>query len=68
MKLILDIKDDKADHLLEVLKDLDYVKTTLISAEKSKFLEEMKEAIINLNMVKKGKLKAKPIKQLIDEL
>ena len=68
MKLILDIKDDKADHLLEVLKDLDYVKTTLISAEKSKFLEEMKEAIINLNMVKKGKLKAKPIQQLIDEL
>lgn len=68
MKLILDIKDDKADHLLEVLKDLAYVKTTLISAEKSKFMEEMKEAVINLNKVKKGKLKAKPIKQLIDEL
>ncbi len=65
MKLLLDIKDDKADHLLEVLKDLSYVKTTLISAEKSKFLEEMKEAIINLNMVKKGKLKAKSIKQLM---
>lgn len=68
MKLLLDIKDSKALHLFEVLKSLPYVKTTPISDEKSVLIEEIKEAVENLNAVRKGKLKARPAKELLDEL
>lgn len=68
MKLLLDIKDSKALHLFEVLKSLPYVKTTPISDEKSMLIEEIKEAVENLNAVRKGKLKARPAKELLDKL
>ena len=68
MKVILDIKDSKANHLLEVLKGLSYVKTTPLSEEKALLIGEIKEAVHNLNLVRKGKLKARPAKDLLDEL
>jgi uncharacterized protein YlbG (UPF0298 family) len=68
MKVLLDIKDNKADHLLEVLKDLSYVKAITISNEKALLLEEIKEAVENLNLVRQGKLKARPAKELLNEL
>ncbi|MDB5282904.1 MAG: hypothetical protein JWO06_1979 [Bacteroidota bacterium] len=68
MKVLLDIKDNKAAHLLEVLKGLSYVKTKLITPEKALLMEEIKEAIDNLKLVRKGKLKARPAKELLDEL
>ena len=68
MKLLLDIKDNKALHLFEVLKTLPYVKATPISDEKSLLLEEIKEAVDNLNAIRKGKLKARSAKELLNEL
>lgn len=68
MKVLLDIKDNKAIYLLEVLKGLSYVKTKTISNEKALLIEELKEAVDNLNMVKKGKLKVKSAKDLYYEL
>jgi polyhydroxyalkanoate synthesis regulator phasin len=68
MKVLLDIKDNKATHLMEVLKGLSYVKATPISNEKAILLKEIKEAVENLNLVKKGKLKARSAKDLLNEL
>lgn len=34
----------------------------------NKLLEEIKEAVDNMNLVKQGKLKARPIQDLLDEL
>ncbi len=34
----------------------------------NKLLEEIKEAVDNINLVKQGKLKARPIQDLLDEL
>ncbi len=68
MKVLLDIKDDKAIHLLEVLKGLSYVKATTISNERALLMEEIKEAVENLVLVRQGKLKARPAKDLLDEL
>lgn len=68
MKVLLDIKDNKAKHLMEVLKSLPYVKAKTISAEKAQLIEEIKEAVENLNLVRKGKLKARPAKDLLNEL
>lgn len=68
MKVLLDIQDNKATHLLEVLKGLSYVKATTISDEKALLMEEIKEAVENLALVRKGKLKARPAKDLLNEL
>jgi DNA-binding protein H-NS len=68
MRVLLDIQDNKALHLLEVLKSLPYVKTKTISEEKAKLIEEIKEAVDELNLIKKGKLKGISAKELLDEL
>jgi hypothetical protein len=68
MKVLLDIKDNKAMHLMEVLKGLSYVKAKTISNEKALLMEEMKEAVENLALVRKGKLKVKTARQLYNEL
>ena len=67
MKVLLDIKDSKALHLMEVLKSLSYVKATTISNEKAILIEEIREAVENLKLVLKGKLKARPAKDLLNE-
>lgn len=68
MKVLLDIKDNKALHLMEVLKSLPYVKAKTISTEKALLIEEIKEAVDNLKLVRAGKLKARPAKDLLNEL
>ncbi len=68
MKVLLDIKDNKALHLMEVLKSLPYVKVKTISEEKALLMKEIKEAVEELKLVRQGKLKGIPAKQLLDEL
>lgn len=68
MKVLLEIKDNKAAALLEVLKGLPYVKAKTISDEKAVLMGEIKEAVENLKLVRQGKLKARPAKELLDEL
>jgi len=45
MKVLLEIKDSKARHLLEVLRSIPYVKTTTISDEKALLIKEIKEPL-----------------------
>jgi len=68
MKVLLDIEDKKATHLLEVLKGLSYVKTKLISNEKFLLMEEIKDAVDELALIRQGKLNGIPAKQLLDEI
>lgn len=68
MRVLLDIKDNKALHLLEVLKGLSYVKAKTISDEKALLMEEIKEAVQELTLIRQGKLKGIPAKKLLDEL
>ena len=68
MKVLLDIKDNKAVHLMEVLKSLPYVKTKTLSEEKAVLIEEIKQAVEEMKLVRAGKLKARPIEDLLNEL
>ena len=68
MKVLLDIKDSKAIHLLEVLKGLSYVKTTTISNEKALLMEEIKEAVEELKLIRAGKKKARNAQDFLNEL
>jgi len=68
MKVILDIPDNKAAFFMELLNSFSFVKAKTISPEKAQVLLELKEAVETLNLVKEGKLKARPAKELLHEI
>lgn len=68
MKVLLDIQDDKASFILEVLKNFQYVKAKPLTEANSQFLYELKEAINDVNLIKAGKLKGRPVEELLNEL
>ncbi|HKR07533.1 MAG TPA: hypothetical protein VJY62_23055 [Bacteroidia bacterium] len=68
MRVLLDIKDAKAPYLMEILKNLKFVKTKTLTQAKAQFFEELKEAVDEINLVKAGKLKGRLARKLIDEL
>lgn len=68
MKVLLDIKDNKAAFVMELLSSLKFVKAKPITEEKALLIEEIKEAVGNLKLIKEGKIKAKPANELLDEL
>ncbi len=68
MKILLEVKDEKAPHLVAILKKLKFVKTTTISPAKALLLKEMKEAVDELNLIKKGKKKAKDAEKFINAI
>lgn len=68
MKVLLEIDDNKAHHLLEVLKSLPYVETKELTSEKAKLLTELWEATEEMADIKKGKKQAKDAEEFLDEL
>ncbi len=68
MKVLVEVKDSKADFFMELLKNFSYVKAKKISPAKALLMEEIKEAVEYVNLVKQGKMKARPVKYLLDEV
>ena len=68
MKVLVDVKDNKVDFILELLNNFSFVKAKTISPAKAQLIEEINEAVENLNLVKQGKLNARPAKDLLNEL
>jgi hypothetical protein len=54
--------------LLELLKGLSFVKTTVLTDEKALLMSEIHESVENLKLVMAGKLEARPARDLLDEL
>jgi hypothetical protein len=68
MKVLLDIKDNKARFVMELLQNLSFVKAQPLSPYKAEVLENLKQSIEELNLIKDGKLKGIPAKELLNEL
>ena len=68
MKIILDIKDEKASFMMELLRNFKDVKAKPISGYKADVLEGLSEAIAEVKLIKQGKLKGIPAKDLLNEL
>jgi hypothetical protein len=68
MKFVLDVKENKAAMLLALLNDLPYVKTKPLTPYNAKVLEDVKEAVDELNLVLAGKLEARDADDLLNEL
>jgi len=68
MKAVLEIRDSKALFMMELLRSFSFVKVRPITNEKALLLSEIKEAVDIVNLVKKGKIQARPAKELLDEI
>jgi hypothetical protein len=68
MKLLVEVKENKAAFLLELLRNLPFVKATPITAQKVEVLKGLRTAVEELKQVKAGKLTGRPVQELLDEL
>jgi hypothetical protein len=68
MRVLLDIKDNKAQFVLELLKNFPFVKTETITSSKAEILKGIKEAAEEMKLIKAGKLKARNAEDLLNEL
>jgi len=68
MKILLDIKDNKGLHLLEILKGMPNVRTHIITDAKAGALEEVREAVEELKKILEGKKEARNAEDFLNEL
>ena len=68
MKVLLDIKDDKAHHLLALLKSLPYVKTKQLTDDKAQLMSEIREAVEEMKQIRAGKKLARDAEEFLNEL
>ena len=69
MKILLEIQDSKVAYFLKVLQNFTFVKNaTPISNAKANLMLDIKEAVEELKLVRKGKLEARNAEDIIDEL
>jgi len=68
MKVLLEIKDNKALHLMEVLKSLDYISIKKVEKEHSSALDNIKAGLEEVRLFKEGRLKTTPAEEFLDEL
>jgi len=68
MKFIVEVKDSKAEFLLELLRSLSFVKARPVTDEREEALDSVRAAVKEMKQVKAGKLKGRPVQALLNEL
>lgn len=68
MKLIIDVKDQKVPFFMELINNLSFVKASPVSKEKALLIAEIEEAVNNVRLVKEGKMEAKSLHELLNEI
>jgi hypothetical protein len=68
MKILLDIPDNKAASFLDVVKSISYIKTKQLTDTKALLMEEIKEAVDEMKLIRSGKKKARNAEDFLNEL
>lgn len=68
MKVLLDIPDNKAISFMELIKSFSYVKAKPLSDAKALLLEEIREAVEEMQLIRAGKKKARNAEDFLNEL
>lgn len=71
MQLLIDVQDNEVTAFVELLKTYSYVKAEPLSNPDAELLAEIKEikkAFKNANKIKSGKLKGRPVSELLNEI
>lgn len=68
MKILLDIPDNKASSLMDVLKSISYVKAKQLTDTKAQLMQEIREAVEEMKLIRAGKKKARNAEDFLNEL
>jgi hypothetical protein len=70
MKVLIDVKENRAPFFMELLKSLNYVSVLneVKLKRNSAFISELKDAFDDVKLHEQGKKKLKTAKQLLNEL
>jgi hypothetical protein len=68
MKVLLDVPDKNASSLLEVLRSMKNVKAKPLTDSKALLMEELREAVEEMKLIRAGKKKARNVKDFLNEL
>ncbi len=68
MKILLDIPDNKASSLMDVLNSISYVKVKPLTDTKALLMEEIREAVEEMKLIKAGKRQARYAEDFLNEL
>lgn len=68
MKLLLEIKDDKAAFVMELLSNFNFVKSAPLGKNDALLLSELNEAIEEVNDIKASKKQSKSLTDFLHEL
>ena len=68
MKILLDIPDNQASSLIDVLKSISYVRVKPLTDAKALLMEEIKEAVDEMQLIKTGAKKTRNAEDFLNEL
>ena len=68
MKIILEIPDNRAISLMDVLRSISYVKVKTLTDSKARLLSEIKDAVDEINLIKAGKKTTRNAEDFLNEL
>jgi len=67
MKILLDIPDNKASSFLDVIRSISYVKAKMLTDTKAKLIEEIREAVEEMKLIRSSKKKARNAEDFLNE-
>ena len=68
MKVLLDIPDNKASSIMEVLNSISYIKAKPLTDAKALLMEEIREAVEEMKLIRAGKKKANNAEDFLNAL
>lgn len=68
MKVLLDIKDEKAESVMNMLQDLPYVKVKQLEPIHFKILDDAIQIVDDVHLLEQGKLETRDAKEFLNEL
>jgi hypothetical protein len=68
MKVLVEIPDNKASSLMDVLRSISYVKAKPLTDAKALLMEEIREAVEEMKLIRAGKKKARNAEDFLNEL
>jgi len=68
MKILLDIPDNMASSLMDVLKSIPRIKAHTLTDSKAQLMMEIREAVDEMKLIRTGKKKARNAKDFLNEL
>ena len=68
MKLVLEIKENKAEFFMQLIKNFPFVKIYKENSKKKEALKSIEQGLKEVKLVEQGKLKSRSAKAFLDEL